>query len=164
MDLQFVHTYLPTALDVVALRRTLVLLVFGDNLHRDLDPALAAKADLIINRTSHAMLKTPWLERETREAIDQICTELGRTKLMIVPFSEQEFMESPQHELLNCPHPGCMSVRDFQGELDLKQTRIDTLEEEKTTLEQALTAAEEKFGNKAVDAAADEVPPVSKKK
>jgi hypothetical protein len=123
-----------TAQGVVAQRRTKMLLVYGDNLHRELDANLAAKATIIINRTSNAMIKTPWQERETREALDQISTELSRTKVMIIPFSEQVFHESPVHELLNCPHPGCLNVRDFQGELDLKQTRIDELEQEAITI------------------------------
>ena len=78
-------------------------------MHRDMPVGLAEKATIIINRTSNQIIKTPWLERETREALDQIATELGRVKVMIIPFSEQDFNDSKEHELLNCPHPGCLS-------------------------------------------------------
>jgi len=122
-----------------------VLLVYGDNLHRELDANLAAKATIIINRTSNAMIKTPWQERETREALDQISTELSRTKVMIIPFSEQVFHESPVHELLNCPHPGCLNVRDFQGELDLKQARIDELVMDTNTKDQKIVELQDAY-------------------
>lgn len=122
-----------------------MLLVYGDNLHRELDANLAAKATIIINRTSNAMIKTPWQERETREALDQISTELSRTKVMIIPFSEQVFHESPVHELLNCPHPGCLNVRDFQGELDLKQARIDELVMDTNTKDQKIVELQDAY-------------------
>ena len=101
-----------------------MFLIYADNAHREVNAALQQHATHVINRTTMSMTKTPHLADATVADIKQIIYELGELKnYAIVPYSEQQFLESPGHERLTCMHPAC-------GTEDTSIDRIADLERE----------------------------------
>ena len=85
-----------------------MFLIYADNAHREVNASLQQHATHVINRTTMSMTKTPHQADATVADIKQIIYELGELKnYAIVPYSEQQFIESSAHERLTCMHPNC---------------------------------------------------------
>ena len=85
-----------------------MFLIYADNAHREVNAALQQHATHVINRTTMSMTKTPHQADATVADIKQIIYELGELKnYAVVPYSEQQFIESSSHERLTCMHPAC---------------------------------------------------------
>lgn len=103
-----------------------MFLIYADNAHREVNASLQQHATHVINRTTMSMTKTPHQADATVADIKQIIYELGELKnYAIVPYSEQQFIESSAHERLTCMHPNCgmASVAELELEQALNENR-----------------------------------------